>query len=73
MRHIAYIHSQAKVKTATSYLRQSVSCDVLGQRFPNYSPLAKSDPREDILSIRKFFYKNPDLVESKISQNNHIT
>jgi len=36
------IHSQVEVTIVIRYLRQSVRCDVLGQRSPNYGPLAKS-------------------------------
>jgi len=50
------IHSHAKVKIVTRYMRQSVSCDILGQRSPNYAPPDKSGTRRHFVNNEKIFY-----------------
>jgi len=59
------VHSHAEVTVVTRYLRQSVSCDVLWQRPPNYVL------QKRFVNNKKMF--NEKLVECNISRNNHIT
>jgi len=43
------IHSHAEVMTVTRYLQELVSCDVLGQRYPNYGPQSRFVDNENFL------------------------
>jgi len=68
------IHSHVEVTIVNRYMRQSVTCDVLGQGSPNYGMRAKSGRRRHFFNNEAILYKKlVDLVECNISRNNHIT